>query len=357
VEYRDEPSGTDNQTMVSVEWPLDLFRRTGRVEVADREIAVANSSVADRERQLAADVRARYGEALVAIRDLSVLEEVIATARRQADLLRARAEQGSIPPLERDLLEVDVRRLDAERLLLLGRAEASMVELKRAIGLRPAEPLRLRQPLETLIGREAPTTTTRPAGGDVTERPDIRQAMGRMGLADARADEARRDARFDVSLVGGFTRMDAGFPQLGVSPNGGLERVRGVFNYLSIGAMVSVPLFNRNQGQIAMAAAEHAAASASLDAARLSADSEVAAARVRGERAWQAVQLYQGGVRTLARQNLTVVQQSYELGRGTVYEVMAEQRRYLEIERAYTTVLGAAYEAGAALKRALGETR
>ena len=39
-ERREEPAGTDNQTMIAVEWPLDLFRRSGRVAVADREIGV-----------------------------------------------------------------------------------------------------------------------------------------------------------------------------------------------------------------------------------------------------------------------------------------------------------------------------
>ena len=61
TEFRGEPAGTDNQTMVSVEWPLDLFRREGRVAVADRELAAAKHSVADRERVLSAEVRARFG--------------------------------------------------------------------------------------------------------------------------------------------------------------------------------------------------------------------------------------------------------------------------------------------------------
>jgi outer membrane protein TolC len=64
-----------------------------------------------------------------------------------------------------------------------------------------------------------------------------------------------------------------------------------------------------------------------------------------------------GGARMLARQNLAVVGQSYELGRTTVFDVIAEQRRYLELERAYTETLRAAYEARTALKRALGEVQ
>ena len=36
-----EPGGADNQTRVEVQWPLDLFRKTGRIGVADREVDVA----------------------------------------------------------------------------------------------------------------------------------------------------------------------------------------------------------------------------------------------------------------------------------------------------------------------------
>jgi outer membrane protein TolC len=52
-----------------------------------------------------------------------------------------------------------------------------------------------------------------------------------------------------------------------------------------------------------------------------------------------------------------MVTQSYELGRATVIDVLAEQRRYLEVERAYTAALRAAYEARTALTRALGDVR
>ena len=120
--------------------------------------------------------------------------------------------------------------------------------------------------------------------------------------------------------------------------------------------MLTVPVLNRNQGEVAAARAEHAGAEAAYEAARLAADAERAAARARDERARQAVRAYTGA-QTLARQNLTVVGQSYELGRVTVFDVLAEQRRYLDVERAYTEALRTAYEARTALNRALGGVR
>jgi cobalt-zinc-cadmium efflux system outer membrane protein len=355
VEYRGEPGGTDNQTMVTFEWPLDLFRRDGRTAVADREIAVAQSFVADRERLVAAEVRRRYGDALAAVRELTVLEEILRAARRQHELLRTRVEQGASPQLDRDLLQVELGRLEADRLLQLGRTESAMFELKRILGLRPIEPLTLRDALEDVVSREPASTGAPPGDARVDERPDVREAQARIGLAEAKADRADRDGRFDVSVIGGYTRMDAGFPQFGVSAAGTPERVRGQFNYVALGAMVTVPLFNRNQGDVAAAQAERTGAAASLEAVRLSAQTEVAAARARDERAQQGVKLFGAGALTLARQNLAVIEQSYELGRATVLDVIAEQKRYLELERAYTETLRAAYEARTDLKKATGE--
>ena len=355
AELRGEPAGTDNQTMLSVEWPLDLFRRQGRLAVAEHEVATAELTVADRQRLLASDVRARFGDVLAAVRDLAVLEQLVAAVHRQHDLLRARVEEGASPPLDRDLVAVEARRLDAERLLQLGRAERAMFDLKRMIGLGSSEALRLKETLEDIVTREsaAPVPTTDAA----EQRPDVREARSRIAVSDARIDRAARDGRIDVSVFGGYMRMDAGFPQFGLSTTGNPEPIRGLFHYVTGGATVTLPIFNRNQGELAAARAERDGAVAAHDAARLSADTEIAAARAADRRAREAIGVYSGELRTLASQNLTVVRQSYDLGRVTIFEVLAEQKRYLEQERAYTETLRLAYEARTALKRAMGETR
>jgi outer membrane protein, heavy metal efflux system len=311
-------------------------------------------AVADRERLLAGEVRTRYGEVLAGVRELDVVEELLATLARQHELVRVRVDEGASPRLERDLLDVERRRLEADRLLQVGRVEAALVELKRVLGMPPTDSLRLRDTLEGIVTLQMTALANGPAA-PIEQRADVREAQARVGVADAKIDRAEREGRFDVSVTGGYTRMDAGFPQFGFSAAGHLERVRGLFHYLSVGAMVSVPLFNRNQGELAAAQAERSAAVANLEAARLTAQSEAAAARSRDERAHQAVKLYGDGARPLARQNLSVVEQSYELGRSTVFDVVNEQKRLLEIERGYTDALRAAYEARTSLNRALGE--
>lgn len=355
TEFRGEPSGTDNQTMINVEWPLDLFRRDGRVAVADRELLAAEHAVADRERLLAADVRARFGEALIAVRDLTVLDALVDASRRQLDLLRARVESGASPPLERDLVDVEVRRLNADRSLQIGRVERAIYELKRVLGASPADPLRLADSLEDVVSRDSAVAPA--AAAPEERRPDVREAAALVAVADAKIDRAEREGRFDMTLFAGYTRMDSSFSQFGLSSAGTPERVHGLFNYVSGGVTMTLPMFNRNQGEVAVARAERVGALAMQEAASLSASAEISAARSLDQRAHEAVRLYGADARDLARQNLSVVRQSYELGRTTIFEVLAEQKRYLDLERGYTETLRAAYEARTALGRALGETR
>jgi cobalt-zinc-cadmium efflux system outer membrane protein len=356
-ERREEPQGADNQTMVSLEWPLDLFRRDARVAVAHRQITAAELAVADRQRLLIANVRARYGEALATLRDLALFDELAIATGRQRDLLRSRVEEGASAPLDRDLVEVEVRRLESERLLQAGRVEVALIELKRVLGLRPDATVTVRETLEDLVRRESSAVPIADVTSVVERRSDVRESAAQVEVAGAKLERAQAEGRFDVNLFANYSRMNSGFPQLGVAPTGGLTPIRSVFHYLAAGATVTVPVRNRNQGDIAAAQAERRGAILTLDATRLTAETEFAAARVRDEYAQRAVQLYGGGAQTLARQNLAVVEQSFQLGRVTVFDILTERRRYIEVERGYTDTLRAAFEARTALNQAIGEGR
>ena len=354
----EEPAGTDNQTRVEIQWPLDLFRKSTRLAVAGHEVDAEQHATADRARLLAGSVRMKYGEVVTAVRTLSITEELVAATTRQRTLVAARVELGATPPLDRDMLRVEVQRLEAERLVQAGSVERRLVELKRLLGLPPDAVLSLRDSLEQLVRREqVPERMAIADSETVASRPDVRQAEAQIAVAEAQIDRARRESKPDVSLFGMYMRSDAGFPQRGFGPNGDLERVRGLFHYLTAGAIVTVPVLNRNQGAIAAAQAQQTAAAAQADAARLTAQSEVAAARIRNANARRAQDAYTADAVVLARQNLDVVRQTYELGRGTLLDVLNEQRRYLDLERAYTDVLREAFDANQELKEALGEIR
>jgi cobalt-zinc-cadmium efflux system outer membrane protein len=352
-----EPGGADNQTRVELQWPLDLFRKTGRVEVADREVEAAQHATSDRERTLAADVRFSYGRVAAAARTLTVTEQLLDATGRQLTLITSRVEQGATPPLDRDMLRVEVQRLRAERSLQAGVVERSLVELKRLLGMPADASLSLRTALEDLVRGEAAPGGNMNQSDALTRRPDVLAAEAQVHVAEAQIDRAHREGRPDVNLVGMYMRMDAGFPQQGLSPAGALEPIRSVFHYVSVGAMVTLPVLSRNQGAVAAAEAERTGAAARVEAARLSVQSEIAAARSRDEHAQQALESYNADAIALARHNLVTIRRTYDLGRGTLFDVLNEQRRYLDVERAYTDVLREAYEARQTLKAATGEVR
>ena len=81
---------------------------------------------------------------------------------------------------------------------------------------------------------------------------------------------------------------------------------------------------------------------------------EVTAAFTQYDAAQRALDIYTQDVREVARQNLAVVRQTYELGRVSLLDLIAEQRRYIDIETGYTEALKQAYDTRVEIERAVG---
>ena len=83
--------GADNNLMIQGEQPLELGgRRTARIRVAERELEIRKQAVAERERQLAADVRNKFGEALAAATKLKFADDVIEMEKVMFELVAAK---------------------------------------------------------------------------------------------------------------------------------------------------------------------------------------------------------------------------------------------------------------------------
>ena len=352
--HEHEPGGM-MITGVDVEWPLDLFRRPARVTTAQRMADVTSLSIRDRERLLASVVREQAGRVLAARRTLELINEALTTTRRMRDLLDRRVTEGGSTKLDANLAAVEALRLEADAALATGDLEAATIELKAVVGLEPDAPLVVSDSLEGLMASPmVPRMTTVAA---IEARPDLREAIARIGLADARAGEARQDARSEISVVGGWTRNRWMFPQFGLDHNGAHVPIQNTFQTYVVGARVTLPFSNRNQGLLASARAERQGADALFAARQRAARAEIDAAIAREREARRAVDIYSTTVRELAQQNVDVMLEAYDLGRFPLSDVLAEQRRYLEIESAYTTVLSRAYDARTAVARAFGETQ
>ena len=342
-------------TTVGVEWPLNLFRRAARVETAQRASDVVFRSVQDRERLLAAAVREQAGGVLAARRRLEVTNEALVAARRMRDLLDRRVTEGGVPKLEANLAAVEALRIEADAALASGELEAATIELKALVGLPAEAQLVISDSLESLV-RSALPPKPAPATA-VQERPDIREALARVTLAGAQAEEARQAGRYDIAVTGAYTRMQVGFPQQGFNDRGVRVPIEGIFHTVTLGAQVKLPFLDQNQGALASAEAERSRAEIVLEARQRTARAELEAAEALDREAWRAVELYASTVRDLARQNVDVTLEAYDLGRFPLSELLGQQRRYLEVEAGYTTVLSRAYNARAAVRRALGEIK
>jgi outer membrane protein, heavy metal efflux system len=345
----------DNNVSIGVTLPLDLNgRKEGRVGVAERELALRRLQLVDRERRLRADVRMKAGELFAAQRNLAVADDLLAANRRSHALVQERVRQGTNPSLDESLQLVEVNRLEATHGLLASRVEIAGLQLKALAGLAPDVPMRLHGDLVSVSARGDRTEAMRQA---LIARPDIQAARAEIAMATAVVRKEEADGRWDASVNVGYQRQDFGFALNGLTASGQTRPIQDVFHYLGAGVTVTLPIRNGNEGNIAAARAMMRAAARRVEFAELTAGQEVEAAFTQQDAAGRALDVYERGVRDVARRNFEIVRTSYALGRGSLLDVIAEQRRYIEIENGYTDVLKQLYDASVDVERVVGSTR
>lgn len=355
-ERKDQLGGSDNTTMVAGMWPLELGgRRSARVLVAQKELELREQLLADRERLLAAEVRNKFGVALAEIFKLGFTEDLVTTTDRGFNLVAAKVKEGRSAPLEENILLVEVNRIRSMRETNEGKVEIALLELRKIIGMRPEEPLRLRGEFDHPA--EALSTLTTVTDEAIRTRPDILAARASEELASARIEQARAGGRLNASLTGKYERMDLSFPQQGVSMSGQLVPIQGVFHSVAAGITFELPVRNKNQGEIAAAVAESEAAKRQREFTELAVRNEVAIAFARYQRAVRAAEIYRVGVREQASSNLNVIRQTYELGSKTLLDYIAEQRRFIELENGYIDALLETYLSRIEVQRAVFEPK
>jgi cobalt-zinc-cadmium efflux system outer membrane protein len=324
----------DNQLMVEGMLPLELGgRRAARVRVAEREVEVREAMLADGERVLAAEVRAKFGEALASVLKLGVTEDLLGNSQRGYRLVVARVLEGRTAPLEQNQVLVEVNRLRSMREAERGRVEVALLELRNLLGAEPAAPLKLRGDFEGLID-PLPTPTDATARA-LASRPDLLAARAAESLAEARIAEARASGRADAEVRAGYQRMRAGYGLSGIDDAGRLAPIDDTFHSVTFGVSVTLPVRDRKVGAIEAASAELEAAKRRREFLELTVRREVAAAYAAYEATARASEIYRVGVRGQAGQNLMVIRQTYELGAKTLLDYIGEQRRFIELENDY----------------------
>jgi cobalt-zinc-cadmium efflux system outer membrane protein len=345
--------GTDNNLTVGLSLPLDLNgRKEGRVAVAERELDTKRRQVGDRERRLRADVRMKAGELLAAQRSLRVTEDLLRVNRDAMTTVGNRVREGAAPALEENLQLVEVNRLDASRQLAESRVEIATLQVKALAGMAPDAPLIVKGDLLPSPFLVRPDEAMQRA---ISDRADVAVARAEVAMARAMVGKEQAEGRWDASVNVGYQRQDFGFGGLnGLTSSGATRPIQDVFHYFGGGVSIMLPVRNRNQGNIAAAEAAVRAAERRVEFTILTVQQEVAAALTQYEAAQRSRALYERGVRDVAARNVEVVRQAYQLGRGSLLDVIAEQRRYIDVENGYTDALKQVYDAAVDIERAVG---
>ncbi len=341
----------EGETTVGVAVPLELFgQRARRIDLAEIEVEASEAAIAERERQLASQVRARCAEVLGARHELALIDELTSIDEATAKFVSVRVSEGESAPLELQLLKVEIDRRLSRRAVVEGRLEAAILELKVLTGAAEGEDLRLSEDLATAGWAGAPSSLGEAVRMAFDSRPDVRLARLEERAAQAGLRLIRAQTGPEVTAFSRFSVERSVFDDTPV----GVIRDRD--KTLSFGISISLPVFNRNQGARAEAETAVAQSTKLREYAEQRVRTEVAAAYARLKAADSAVATFEGGV--IARTNETIrsVRGAYEIGAFSITELLAEQHRFADARSEYAGTLADRYQALSDLQSAMGVT-
>ena len=326
-------------------------KRSRRTAVAELELAQIRAEVTTIERQLIVGIRSAYTNALVAARQLDVLERLILANEEIVRVTEARLTEGDVAPLDVNLVKVENDRLKVQAIGVRSDLETSLLEIRTLIGTDLTEGLRLapqpERPPRFDLGLSELTEIA------LRDRPDLQAARLGEQLGDARIGLARANAVPNVAAGVRYSRSRqiTDFPPvLGVGPFPQTD------SELTFGVSVDIPFFNRNQGEIASATGGQVQAARQREFLESTIRRDVAIAYRKYRAAAESLVIYTTQILPRAEDNLRAVRAAYGLGDFSVFEVVNEQRRLTENVTNYNQILRDYYNALTELETAIGTT-
>ena len=351
-------SSGEEEYSAGVFLPIETGGKRGkRKTVAQKEVELAEAELKEAQRQLVFDVKTRYVEALAAQAKATVLDQLMSASRQSYTLTEARVHEGDAPALEQKLLLADLNRSEAQEVDFKGRAESSLLELKKAVGLSPSEALPVSD-LNVEAVNLATSTQIPPLPNlqkmAYERRPDLVIARILEEQGGAETNLQRAEGRPDLTASARYIHRRSQFPQLGLNDSGTPVPLIDKDNLLAFG--LSIPLFtgSRTKGAVEAAVARQDAARLRREFLEANIPLEVEAAYRKWEAASHSMSLYASGVIAQSEQNLTVIRESYRLGQLRILDVLNEQRRLIDTQLAYVDAQTELAQAIAELERAVG---
>lgn len=282
--------------------------REARLRGAESRVDIALAQSAATQVGLAAGIKRRFYELLRIKDELEAHNEDLQLTELILNRTQVRVGSGEAPRF--DLLraesEVAVTRKNLEFTRL--RQQQAMTELRQAVG--PALPALFDVTADGVAARTISDT----------EYPDLRRQMAErnpeLAIAANELERARRQVEVERSSI---------LPQ--VTLRATYERDPTMAS-TRIGAQISVPLFNRREGQIAEAQALADRHRYALEQRRFETEAAFEAAWRAYQAAAAQVQALDGGIIARARSVLSVAESAYRLGERGILEYLDAQRQF-----------------------------
>ena len=333
--FSDVNGAGPTEAAMRVDFPFERgHKREYRVDTAGYQRKIAEARVADSVRRLKLDVTLACIDVMEAKARLDLANDNLKSLEGVVQLNETRLKGGAIPPIELTRSRVAMLQFrsnvkTAELALTTARIKLQTF-LGRANGPAPIDILDVSDPLKILIPAAVPSLDQIQARS-IAARPDIQAA---------RLDQARSQADLRLQVANGKVDYTAGAEyrrQQGVNGTGN-----------SVGFFLSVPLpvFNKNQGEIARVTSEEVQLQKQIDALQSQVSGEVTGAYREYETARQLIGDIESDLLGLSEEARTTTTYVYQAGAGSLLDVLDAQRAFNETMSTY-------YDAQADYRRAV----
>ena len=312
-----------SQYSLRVDVPFERGRkRELRMQEASLEKAIATAEFADAVRRLRLDVMLACIDVLEAKAKLQLARDNLNTFEQLVQVNQRRLTSGAIPPVE------------------LTRARVAMLQYRNNERAAEFAVMEARVKLMPLIGRSADQPaidvdgTLSATAAASPPRLDDLQALARRlrpDLSALRQQQARSEADLRLQIAQG--KVDY---TLGVA----FERQRGVLgsgNAVGMFFSVPLPLFNRNQGEIARATVEQDKSATSIRALETDVSGEVTGAYQEFESARRVLRDIETDLLAPSRDARETTTYVYQAGATSLLDVLDAQRAFNDTMQTYYT--------------------
>jgi cobalt-zinc-cadmium efflux system outer membrane protein len=333
---------TETALRIDVPWERG-HKREYRVDTAGYAQKIAEARVADSIRRLRLEVTLACIDVMEAKARLDLANDNLKSLEGVVQLNETRLKGGAIPPIELTRSRVAMLQFrgnvkTAELSLTTARIRLQTL-LGRGSGETPIGIIDVSDPLKIPLPPTAPTLDQIQARA-IAVRPDIQAA---------RLDQARSQSELRLQLANGKVDYTAGAEYRRQQGLNGTGKSLGFF------FSVPLPVFNRNQGEIARVTSEEVQLQKQIDALQSQVSGEVAGAYREYETARQLIGDIESDLLGLSQEARDTTTYVYQAGAGSLLDVLDAQRAFNETMSSYYTAQADYRRAVSRLASVVGE--